>query len=64
MSMYWRKGEDELEEGADFATYRIDRIGGRHHFSHKGQIEVYGSEQLRDLIIELLNKDERSAHVS
>jgi len=44
-------GKDFTEDGADHATYTIDDIGE----NHRERIKIYGSSELRDRIVALLN---------
>jgi hypothetical protein len=50
--MIIKRGDDFLEENADYITYGIT-IG-----NHTNKIQVYGNEKLRDLIITLLRQRE------
>lgn len=55
VSQKFIKGHDFAESGADYVTYGIDH----HVFGHTewgNRIEVYGSSDLRNLIVALLNK--------
>lgn len=53
LKMEIKKGNDYLEEGADYHTYGISVDG------HDNQIEVYGDKQLRDDIVKFLQIRER-----
>jgi len=47
----FKAGKDFTEDGADHATYTIDDIGE----NHRERIKIYGSSELRDRIVVLLN---------
>jgi len=49
-------GDNYLEKGACYKTYGISRMTDEKDQGHANQIEVYGDEDLRDYILELLKK--------
>ena len=52
--MRYEPGEDYLEEGANYTSYTVDERRGN-TTTHWEKIVVYGDEELRDKIVELLN---------
>ena len=54
--MKFTKGDEFTREGAYYTSYGIDANASGPEEAHLNQIEVYGDEELRDLIIELLTE--------
>ena len=52
---YARAGGDYIGENDDYRTYHIDVKENSGQWWHE-QIDVYGSKELRDLIVVLLNE--------
>ena len=55
MTTWYEVGEDYMEEGANLTSYPIDECRSGARATHYEKIVVYGDEELRDRIVELLN---------
>ena len=63
----YKKGDDFQEKDVTFKTFGITEIDPdsiNYRKEHSQKIEVYDDEELRDKIIELLNRYEREKHIA